>query len=124
MWDVKGHLLSDQPFKSHQSHANIICCMLSTRYWVMMGDFHKTVLTFIFLLTLSACCTTDCHYRHTLSSSTSSPQEYTVFQVAAGLSVSVCVCTVFTHELMYGYYWCVKAAGMLTCVRYDMSCMP
>lgn len=121
MWEVKGRLPSDQPFKSHPGHAN----NLSNAFHQVLGDitaFHKTAVTFTFPLTLSLCCTTDCNNRHTLSSSTRSIELplQNIFQVVDGLSVSVCV---FTYALMYGYYWCVKAAGMLTCFKYDMSCV-
>lgn len=120
-WGVKGRLLSDQPFKSHPSHAD----NLSNAFHQVLGDitaFHKTVVTFTFPVTLCLRCNTDCHYRHTLSSSTRSIELLlqNIFQVVASLSVSV---HEFTHELMYRYYWCVTAAGMLTCFRYDMSCV-
>lgn len=91
--EVKGCLLSDQPFKSHPSHAN----NQSDAFHQVLCDitaFHKTVVTFTLLLTLSLHCTTGCHYRHTLSSSTRSIELLlrNIFRVAAGLSVSVCAC--------------------------------
>lgn len=99
----------------------IIFWMLSTRYWVKSQLSIKLWWHLLFCWPLSLCCTTDCHYQHILSSSTRSvePLLQTVFQVAAGLSVSVCV-YVPTYEFMY---WCVKAAGMLTRFRPDMSCV-
>lgn len=92
LWEVKGCLLSNQPFKSHPSHAN----NLSDAFHQVLGEitaFHKTAVTFTFLVTLSLRCTTDCHYRHTLSSSTRSIELLlqNIFPVAAGLSVSLCV---------------------------------
>lgn len=75
MWNVMGHLLSDLPFNPTLAMP-IICYMLSTKYWVIMGDFNKTVVTFTFLLRLPACGSTDCHYQHSLSFSRSSPPEY------------------------------------------------
>lgn len=92
MWDVKGHLLSDQHFKSHPSHANIICCMLSTRYWVMMGDFHKTVLGFIFLLTLAAPLTV---IIDTLCLPAQVPLENILYFKWQPAYLSVCVCVLY-----------------------------
>lgn len=87
--DVKGGLLSNQPFRSHPSHANT----LLDAFHQVLGDitaFHKTVVTFTFQLTpLSAL-----HHWLPLSA-------HSVFQhkvnctsppVAAGLSLSACVC--------------------------------
>lgn len=88
MWELKGHLLSDQPSKSKPSHAN----NLSNAFNQVLGDITAPV-TFTFLLTLFLRCTTDCHYQHTLSSSTRSIELLlqNIFQVAAGLSVGVCI---------------------------------
>lgn len=110
MWEVRSHLLSNQPFKSHPIHAN----NPSDAFHQVLGDitaFHKAAVTFTLVMTASLRYTTDCHYRHILSSSSRSikllPQN--VFQVAAGLSDCMCICS---HELMYGYYWCVKGGSM------------
>lgn len=120
-WEVKSHLLSNQPFKTNPIHAN----NPFDAFHQVLGDitaFHKAMVTFTLVLTLSLRYTTDCHYRHTLSSSSRSiePLLQNIFHVAAGFSDNGCV---FSHELMHGYYWCVKAGGMFTCFRYDMSCM-
>lgn len=93
----------------------IICWMLSTRYSVISQLSIK--LWWHLLCCWPPClrCTTDCHYRHTLSSSTRSIA--LLFQwLQPYLSVHVCA-----YEFMSGYYWCVKAAGMLACFRYDTS---
>lgn len=49
-WEVKGFLLSGQPFKSHPGHVN----NLLNAFHQVLGDItasHKTVVTFTFLLT-------------------------------------------------------------------------
>lgn len=102
----------------------IICWKLSSRYpaWTI-HHFHKAVLTFTFSQPNPFCVL---HHWLPLSAHSVLQRNFfplNIFQAAACLSVGVCV-RVFTHELMYGFYWSVKAAGMLTCVRYDMSCAP
>lgn len=92
MWEVKSHLLSNQPFKSHPIHAN----NLPDAFHQVLGDitaFHKAVVTFTLVMTLPLRYTTDCHYRHTLSSSSRLIKLLlqNIFQVAAGLSDSVFV---------------------------------
>lgn len=87
--DVKGGLLSNQPFRSHPSHAN----NLLDAFHQVFGDitaFHKTVVTFALLLTpLSA-------LHHWLPLSAHSVFQHKVnctsLPMAAALSVSACVC--------------------------------
>lgn len=58
MWEVKSHLLSNQPFKSHPIHAN----NPSDTFHQVLGDitaFHKAVVTFTLVLTLSLRYTTE-----------------------------------------------------------------
>lgn len=78
-------LLSDQPFKSHTSHVDNLLHGFH-RPLVKVGNFHKTVVTFTFLLTHCKCCITACHYRH----GTSALLEYN--SGGSGLSLRVYAC--------------------------------
>lgn len=70
---------------------SIIYCMVSTDHWVKVGNFHKTLVTFTFPLTLCMCRIAACHYRH----GTSALPEYN--SGGSGLSLRVYACI---HELM------------------------
>ena len=120
-WEVQGRLQSEQPYKSQPSYAN----NLQNAFHQVLGWYQFFIKLWWHLLSCSPFslhCNTDCHYWHTLCSSTRSSELLlqNIFPVPASLSVSM---HVYTYELMYGYYWCVKAPGMLTCFRYDISCV-
>lgn len=107
--------------KSHHSNANSPL----DAFHQILGDikaFHKAAVTFSLVLTLCLLCSTDCLYGNTVSSCSRliEPLLQNIFPLPAGLSDNA---NAFCDELMGWFYWCVEANIMLTCFRYDSSCM-
>lgn len=79
-----------------------ICCMVSTNHWVKMGNFHKTVVTFTFPLTLCTCCIAACHYRH----GTSALLEYNSGGSGVSLRVYACIYSWVNVRFISGAFGC------------------
>lgn len=101
----------------------IICRMLSTRFRAISQLSIKPRWHLLSCWPFSLRCNTDCHYRRTHILPAQSQLSFSSRIHFKWQQAYLSVCVYFTYEFMYGCYWCVKAAGVLACFRYDMSCV-